>query len=74
MRHADFPSRLITEIMNRFAVLSGSEPYRAKALDIDDQGRLIILRVDGTQEALNSGEISIRLNPEPAVSNSSALL
>lgn len=94
-------SRLIAEIMNRFAalygelesgafmaesrsrsvvigreitVLSGGEPYRAKALDIDDQGRLIILRADGTQEALNSGEISIRLNPEPAVGNSSALL
>lgn len=48
-------------IGREITVLSGGEPYRAKALDIDDRGRLIILRADGTQEALNSGEISIRL-------------
>ena len=45
-------------------VLSGQEPYRATAEDIDDQGRLVIVREDGRRETLNSGEISIRLNKE----------
>ena len=48
-------------IGRKITVLSGNEPYQAKALDIDDRGRLLILQADGTQEALNSGEISIRL-------------
>ncbi len=48
-------------IGREITVLSGGEPYRAKALDIDDSGRLLVARADGTQEALNSGEISIRL-------------
>ena len=33
----------------------------AKALDIDNAGRLIVQYEDGTREALSSGEISIRL-------------
>lgn len=38
-----------------------AESYPAKALDIDDEGRLLVKREDGRIEALNSGEISIRL-------------
>ena len=42
-------------------VHSGTESYPAEALDIDDQGRLIVKMPDGRAEALNSGEISIKL-------------
>ena len=38
-----------------------AESYPAKALDIDDEGRLLVERADGRIVALNSGEISIRL-------------
>ena len=43
-------------------VLGAAEPYSAKAVDIDEQGRLIIRLSDGRAETLNSGEISVRLS------------
>ncbi len=41
-------------------VIRGNESYTAKAIDIDDSGRLIVEK-NGEKEALGSGEISIRL-------------
>lgn len=40
-------------------VLTSSETYTAKALDISEDGSLIVLREEGKLEYLNSGEISI---------------
>lgn len=42
-------------------VHSGTQSYPAEALDIDEQGHLIVRREDGQTEILNSGEISIKL-------------
>jgi len=39
---------------------SGAE-YRAAAVDIDERGRLIVRKPDGTSEHLSSGEISVKL-------------
>ena len=38
-----------------------SEQYAAVALDIDGAGRLLVRTEDGRINALNSGEISIRM-------------
>ncbi len=45
-------------------VLRGTETKPAKAIDIDDQARLIVEYPDRQREALSSGEVSIR--PLPA--------
>lgn len=42
-------------------VLRGEERYSATAIDIDRDFRLIVRRDDGREEALSSGEISIKL-------------
>lgn len=42
---------------------AGQEPYTAQALSIDDSGRLVVRRSDGTVTALGYGEISIRPAP-----------
>lgn len=42
-------------------VLRGEERYVATALDIDRDFRLVVRREDGSEEALSSGEISIKL-------------
>ena len=39
----------------------GPRLFRAKALEIDDSGALIVLRGDGERETLHWGEVSIRL-------------
>ncbi len=41
-------------------VLKGKETLYAKAIDIDDQARLVVEYEDKTIEALNSGEVSVR--------------
>jgi BirA family biotin operon repressor/biotin-[acetyl-CoA-carboxylase] ligase len=41
-------------------VLKGKDTHYAKAIDIDDRARLVVEYDDGTVEALNSGEVSVR--------------
>ena len=43
-------------------ILSNNSKTKAKAIDIDEQGGLIVLTEDGIVKTLNSGEISIRFN------------
>lgn len=43
-------------------ILSNNSKTKAKAIDIDEQGGLIVLTEDGVVKTLNSGEISIRFN------------
>ena len=43
-------------------VHGSSDCYRATALDIDEEGRLLVRDGEGTLHALNSGEISIRFS------------
>lgn len=42
------------------SVVQGDSLRHGKALDIDDAGALIVAYPDGTREAVNSGEVSIR--------------
>lgn len=42
------------------SVVRGDSLRHGKALDIDDNGALLVAYPDGTQEAVNSGEVSIR--------------
>ena len=44
-------------------VCTGTESYAAKAVAIDDAGRLIVRREGGRTEALCHGEVSIRPSP-----------
>ena len=44
-------------------VCTGTESYAAKAVAIDDAGRLIVAREGGRTEALCHGEVSIRPSP-----------
>jgi BirA family biotin operon repressor/biotin-[acetyl-CoA-carboxylase] ligase len=41
-------------------VLRGKETLYAKAIDLDSRARLVVEYEDGTVEALNSGEVSVR--------------
>jgi BirA family transcriptional regulator, biotin operon repressor / biotin---[acetyl-CoA-carboxylase] ligase len=41
-------------------VLKGKDTQNAKAIDIDDKARLVVEYEDGSVEALNSGEVSVR--------------
>ena len=43
-------------------VLRGDERYMVRAVDIDDEGSLIVALPDGTKKTLHSGEISVRFN------------
>lgn len=43
------------------------DAWPATALDIDDEGRLLVRAEDGSIHALNSGEISIRFRPDGEV-------
>jgi BirA family biotin operon repressor/biotin-[acetyl-CoA-carboxylase] ligase len=44
-------------------VISGSEQKKAKAIDIDEQYRLIVKLQDGSIEPLSSGEVSVKKIP-----------
>ena len=39
----------------------GSEPFKAKAIDVSDEGGLIVIYENGMKETLTSGEISLRV-------------
>ena len=41
-------------------VCTAAETYAARALSIDDAGRLVVQRENGRQEALRWGEVSTR--------------
>jgi len=43
-------------------VLRGDDRYAAKAVDIDDEGSLIVELPDGAKKTLHSGEISVRFD------------
>jgi len=43
-------------------VLRGNDRYPATALEIDDNGSLVVRTEDGRREVLHSGEISVRFN------------
>lgn len=45
----------------RVRVLAGLEDYEALALDITDDGNLLVMKDDGTPAILNSGEIVLKL-------------
>ena len=47
-------------IGQEICVVRGDEVRRGKALDVDDLGALVVSYADGTVEAVNSGEVSIR--------------
>ena len=46
-------------------VISSAGQRSALALDVDDDCRLLVQYPDGRREALSTGEISIRLAPDP---------
>ena len=64
-RSYDIFSRLLKDriifLGEEVTVRSFLGEYSAQAVDVDGEGRLIVRREDGALEALNSGEISIRL-------------
>ena len=47
-------------IGKEITVISGSESYPARAVDIDDRGGLVVEKKDGSKVTLQSGEITIR--------------
>lgn len=57
----DYRSRCFV-IGQNVLVMSGSDVRRAFAEDTDDECRLIVRYEDGTMQALDSGEISVRLD------------
>ena len=55
-------SRRRSNVIGRtVTVIEGEKRYPAKAVDIDDQGRLVIETAEG-QTRLNYGEVSLKLN------------
>jgi len=56
---ASYKKRL-NMLQKNVTVYSGSESYEARALDIDEKGRLIVETCNGETKVLNAGEISIR--------------
>jgi BirA family biotin operon repressor/biotin-[acetyl-CoA-carboxylase] ligase len=42
------------------SILRGDDVFHAHALDVDSSGALVVRYGDGTMEAVNSGEVSIR--------------
>jgi len=51
--------RCIT-IGKQISVLRGEEIRHGTAINVDDQGALVVIFSDGTTEAVNSGEVSVR--------------
>lgn len=48
----------------QICVLHPDAPKPARVLDVDERCRLLVQYPDGSQEALSSGEVSVRLTPE----------
>ena len=42
-------------------VMAGTEPFEAVAVDIDENGGLVIELEDGARKVLNSGEVTVRV-------------
>ena len=55
----EYKRRSVT-VGERVTVLGRGEPRSAVALAIDGECRLVVRYDDGSEEALNSGEISVR--------------
>lgn len=55
----DFRHRCIT-IDQRISILRGDEVRHGKAVDVDDNGGLVVVFPDGHRETITSGEVSIR--------------
>ena len=55
----DFRHRCIT-IGQEISLLRGTEVRHGKAIDVDDNGGLVVAFPDGHQETITSGEVSIR--------------
>ena len=47
-------------IGQEISLVRGEEVRHGKALDVDDEGALVVLFPDGHTEAINSGEVSVR--------------
>lgn len=55
----DFRHRCIT-IGQRISILQGDEVRHGKAVDVDNNGGLVVVFPDGHRETITSGEVSIR--------------
>lgn len=53
-------NELLVNAGREVGILGEKESYHAKALGINKFGELIVLREDGTQEAIYAGEVSVR--------------
>ena len=53
-------NELLVNAGREVCILGEKESYHAKALGINKFGELIVLREDGTQEAIYAGEVSVR--------------
>ena len=51
---------LCITLKNQVSIISKEENYRARPIDIDETGALIIERYDGERETVTSGEVSVR--------------
>ena len=47
-------------IGQEISLVRGDEVRHGKALDVDDEGALVVRFPDGHTEAVNSGEVSVR--------------
>lgn len=55
----DFRHRCVT-IDSEISILRGDEVRHGKAIDVDDDGGLVVLLADGAMQTVTSGEVSIR--------------
>lgn len=53
-------NELLVNAGREVCILGEKESYHAKALGINEFGELLVLREDGTQEAIYAGEVSVR--------------
>lgn len=53
-------NELLVNAGREVCILGEKESYRAKALGINEFGELLVLREDGTKEAIYAGEVSVR--------------
>ena len=58
--HAEYVRRCVVP-GHEVTVHGAGGTYRARALAVDERFHLIVERSDGSREALDSGEVSVRL-------------
>ena len=51
---------MLYEVITDIIVINGETEQNAKAIDIDDEARLVVILEDGETKALNTGEVSVR--------------